>query len=516
MLRRLAEPLLEIRPDRLTSATLIAAFLFVAIASGAVIASQNLVLMALVCGAVLSVLLLNAPAIAVWIVLVGTLVVTGPLLFYFRELDRVPWIWSVLGIFLTIAAFLHGGLMRRGLQRGPVPAFVILGVVYVIYVLASMSWSTVPLTVSGPGARRAVQYWGLFFALALIAFPDRTIGRWIVFFVVLGLSQFPYALYQRFVVHPTLTHNYVFDSIAGTLEVAWDGFGGASGVLAFMQIMLVASMFAAWREKLIGRTALILAVIALMMPMAIGETNILFIWVPLALGAVFFDLIRKRPLAFLGGSAIFGAVMVSFAMVYLVTQQALPTANQGARQQTLEERIREVYEYNAGSRGYSNASDLNRTGVIPHWFRNNGLDSPIQTTFGHGIGASFANPESATPLRAKFGDRSIDLITVSAVLWDLGFVGALLYLGTMGFALLTGHHLTTVARPGIDRAIARSLFAGLALLFSVGFYNNAMNSIASQQVIGMLILGLTAWMARRYSAPSRSSDVADRGMFKSR
>ena len=69
MLRRLAEPLLEIRPDRLTSATLIAAFLFVAIASGAVIASQNLVLMALVCGAVLSVLLLNAPAIAVWIVL---------------------------------------------------------------------------------------------------------------------------------------------------------------------------------------------------------------------------------------------------------------------------------------------------------------------------------------------------------------------------------------------------------------------------------------------------------------
>jgi hypothetical protein len=501
MLSRLTERWPGIRQDRLISAGLITVFLFVAIASGAVIASENIVLMALLCGAVLSVVLLNTPAIAVWIVLVGTLVITGPLVFYLRQLDRLPWIWSVLGIFLLMASFLHGGLLRRGTTRGPVPAFVIVGVVFVVYTVASMAWATVPLSISGAGARRTVQYWGLFFALALIAFPNRTVGLWIVFFIVLGLCQLPYALYQRFVVHPTLEHNYVFDSIAGTLEVAWNGFGGASGVLAFMQIFLIAAMFAAWRERLIGRTALILSVIALLIPMAVGETNVLFIWMPLAMSAIFIDLIRKRPMAFLGGAAGFGTLIVAFGMVYLVTQQALPSGGQGGRTQTLEERIRDVYEYNAGSRGYANATDLNRTSVIPHWIRNNGLNNPVQATFGHGIGASFGNADSPSLLRAKFGYRSIDLITVSALLWDLGLVGTTLYLATIGLALLTAYRLSQTARPGIDRALARALFAGMVLLFSLGFYNNALVTTASQQVIAMMILGLTAWMARRYSAP---------------
>ena len=518
MLRRLTDPWLDIRPDRLTSASLVAAFLFVAIASGAVIASQNLVLMALVCGAVLSVVLLNAPSIAVWIVLVGTLVVTGPLLFYFRELDRLPWIWSVLGIFLMFAAFLHGGLMRRGTRRGPVPAFVIVGVVFVIYVFATMLWASVPLATTAAGVRRTVQYWGLFFALALIAFPDRTIGRWMLFMVVLGLSQFPYAIYQRFVVHPTLQYNYVFDSIAGTLEVAWNGFGGASGVLAFMEIALVAAMFAIRREGLIGRSTLIAAIVALLMPMALGETNILFIWLPLAIAAVYVDQIVKRPLAFLGGAALFSGLMVAFGMAYLIVQQAQVDASENSfRQVTIEERLRDIWEYNAGSRGYSNASDLNRVTVIPYWFANNGLHNPIQATFGNGIGASLGSPDTVSPFRAQFGDRSIDLVTVTAFLWDLGLVGTGLYLALLVMATRSAFRLTRVARPGADLAFARTLFAGNLLLFSLAFYSNTIATVASQQVLAMLILGFTAWLDRRYAAmPSPQAVVASARMRPAR
>jgi len=510
MLRRSGVEWTATRPDNWVAIAIGAAFVLFGIASGLIIASQNLVLMALAGGAVLSLVLLNAPAIAVWIVLFGTLVVTGPLLFHFRELDRVPWIFSVLGIFLFIAAFLHAGLVRRG-ERGPVPAFVVLGVVFVVYVIATMLWSTVPLANAGPGARRTVQYWGLLFALALIAFPDRTVGRWILFMVVLGLSQFPYALYQRFVVHPTLEHNYVFDSIAGTLEVSWNGLGGASGVLAFMQILLIAGMFAAWREKLIGMPKLALATVLLMIPMAIGETNVLFIWMPLALSAVFADVIRKRPLVFLGGATLFGALMVGFASIYLVTQQAQTSSRQNAsREQTFEERIRDVWEYNAGRRGYTDATDLNRITVIPHWFQNNGLSNPIQATFGHGVGAAFGSHEVRTPLRDRFGERSIDLLTVSSFLWDLGLVGTSIYLAVLVLAMRSAYRLTLRCRAGPDRAIGRALFAGTVMLFTLNFYNNAVVNVASQQVIAMLILGLTAWMERRYSgrgAPAGSTQA---------
>lgn len=496
------------RPDTWVTIAIASAFVAFGVAAGLIIASQNLVLMALAGGAVLSVVLLNAPAVAVWIVLVGTLVITGPLLFYLRELDRVPWIFSVLGIFLFIASFLHAGLVRRG-DRGPVPVFVILGVAFVVYVLLSMSWATVPLTNSGPGARRTVQYWGLFFALALISFPDRTVARWIMFFVVLGLSQFPYALYQRFVVHPTLQHNYVFDSIAGTLEVSWNGLGGASGVLAFMQILLIGAMFAAWREGLITVGRLAAATVALMIPMAIGETNVLFVWLPLVLSAVFVDLIRRHPLRFFGGAVAFFALLTAFASIYLVTQQAqtsTQSASHQGREQTLEERIREVYEYNAGSRGYTGRSDLNRFNVIPHWFQNNGFDDPIAATFGHGVGASFGSYDVRTTLRDRFGERSIDLLTVSAMLWDLGIVGTSLFLATLGFAIRSAYRLTKRCRAGPDRAIARALFAGTVMLLSLSFYNNAIVNTASQQVIAMLILGLTAWMERRYAAGRGAPD----------
>jgi hypothetical protein len=266
-----------------------------------------------------------------------------------------------------------------------------------------------------------------------------------------------------------------------------------------MQVVLVASMCAAFRDKLIGKAALTLAIVALIIPMAVGETNVVFIWLPLAVATVFFDQISRRPAVFLFGAAALAGLMVALGMAYLLVQQT----NTTGPGQTIDQRIREVYEYNLGSRGYVNATDVNRLTVIPHWVSNNGLHSPVQSTFGHGVGASFGSVEVRSPLRAKFGGRSIDLVTVSAFLWDLGVVGTALYLSVVGFACRSAYRLSNVARAGVDRAIARSLFAGTIMLFSLGFYNNAIVTTSSQQVIAMMILGLTAWMERRYAATDR-------------
>ncbi len=490
-------------------ALLFGAFLLVAVASGAIIASENLVLMALAGGALFSAVLLSAPAIAIWMVLIGTLVITGPLVFNFPQLDRVPWLFSVLGIFLMVAAFLHGGLNRRH-GRGPVPAFVIVGVVFFLYGVATILWSEATMTETAQGARRFFQYWGMMFALALVLIDDRTVRRIALFIFFLSLVQWPLTLYQRFVVHPTLLYRDVFDSIVGTFEVPWTGLGGSSGVLAFLQVVIVGAIAAGYREGLLRTPTMLLAALAALLPLALGEVNIMFIWLPMALGAVFLDQIRRRPAAFLSGAAAFATVMAVFGAVYLVMQQA----HTGPRE-SIEQRLRNIYEYNLGNEGYGNRTNLNRSNVVPYWVRTHGMNDPVATAFGHGLGSSFTGGEQRTALRLKHSDRSIDLTAIAAVLWDFGVVGAALFLGFLAFAWRSAYRLTLVARAGFDRALARTLFASTTVLFSMAFYNNAMLITASQQVLAMVTFGLVAWMERRYRGARAPMPAAREAGMKS-
>jgi len=491
MFKRLIDPFVTLSPDRIVLALLPIGFIAAAVASGAIIASENVVMIALVGGALLSAVLLGAPSVALWVVLVGVLLVSGPLIFHFPALERIRWLFSVLGLFLLVAAFLHGGLARRR-NVNPVPVFIWIAITLVIYAVASMLWAEVPLNQSGAGARRTIHYWGIMFALALIAFSDRTVFRWILFVCVLGLIQWPYAIYQRVVVHPTLQFSGAFDSIAGTFEVSTSGFGGSTGALAFMLCLLIGGAFAAYREKLIGVPILAACVAALMLPIAVGETNVVFIWLPLVLAIVYADQLRRRPILFLTGSAVFAVLLVAFATVYLVTQQA----HQGAPV-PFETRLKDTYEYNFGSRGYANASDLNRSNVIPYWFKHNGLEDPVRATFGHGIGSAYADRDFMTPLFIRHSYRSISLVAVAEFLWELGLVGATLFLAMIAFAIRSAFRLVQTVRPGVDRAVARSLLVGNVLLLSLVFYDSAFITTASQQVVAVLVLGLTAWMERR-------------------
>jgi len=468
-------------------------FVVVAVLSGAVIASQNMMLMALVAGALISTALMSAPAMAVWLILVGTLIVTGPLVFNFPSLNRLPWMFSVLGIFLTAVALLHAGL-RPMLNRGPVPGFMLAAIIFMVYALASTFWgASATLSEKAAGARRFFHFWGLLFAIGLINFPDRTIKRWALFILWLAICQFPAALYQRIVIHPTLLYNQTLDAIVGTFEVPFTGGSGSSGVLAFMQIVLMAALTAGYREGLVSTWGLVSGLIALLIPLAVGETNVMFIWIPLALGAVFIDHIRQRPGLCLFWATGLGLFMAGFATIYLIAQQS-----QDGPIMTPAQKLEEVYEYNLGDMGYGAANNLNRTTVLSYWFEHHGLAEPVTTIFGHGMGSSFSSGEQRTILSLRHANLSIDLLAITSVLWDLGLVGAALYMTVFVLAWRTAYRLANIAQPGWDRALARSLLATTTLLLTLIVYNNNLITTATQQVLTMFALGILCWMARRY------------------
>ncbi|MBW7926344.1 MAG: hypothetical protein H3C59_16675, partial [Burkholderiaceae bacterium] len=86
-----------LRSDSLTGAAIVAAFAAAGLLAGYVIASGQPIPIALVFGAIVGVALLNALPLVVWIVLVGTLLVSGPVIMFVPELEKAAWLFSVLG-----------------------------------------------------------------------------------------------------------------------------------------------------------------------------------------------------------------------------------------------------------------------------------------------------------------------------------------------------------------------------------------------------------------------------------
>jgi hypothetical protein len=491
---------MRIAAERLVSSATVFGYLLAAVIIGAVIASGNLIVQAIAGGALLSVVLMGAPSVALWIVLLGTLLVSGPLVFHFQGLSRLPWLFSVLGFFLLFAAFIYEGLGKTH-RFGKLPHFVLVGVVFVIYVIASALWSKGTANEAMAGVKRVLQFWGVMMALAMIPFSRSTVQRMILVVIALSVMQFPLAIYQRLFLVSALPANSL-DTVTGTLELSRWG-QGSSGVLGFWQIAMLAALAAMYRERLVSGLWMIVLCGAVCIPIVLGDVNIVFIWLPMALAAVFYDQIRERPLRFALWTTLFVGAMVAFGMFYLIFQQLGPVPHW-----SLEERLRDLYEYNLGSRGYGAASDLNRTTVFTYWWSQHGAVDPVTTFFGHGVGSAFVASSDLTDLVLKHGMRALDLVAASGMLWELGLVGLGLFLWMLVLAGLSAMRLCRIADPGRDRALARALLAAIVLVAGTLPYNSTVLQVPSQQVLAFFSLGVLAWLERRYATRSMPHPVA--------
>ena len=257
------------------STAVVLAFTTLAALGGLVVASGNLVLTGLALGAVLGVLLLNAPAFAVWVVLIGTLLVSGPLVMHWPQFARLSWLLSTLGFFLFAVAIVQAA-GRQAMGRRPMPGFMVIGLVFMVYAMASMAFSRGPLD-EGVGAfKRQFQYWGLMFAMAAVPFTTQQVRRWVGFVVVLAVLQLPLSIYQRIVLMPRRLNmpNEVVpvDIVTGTLEGSMTG-GASNNVMVLLLITVMVGLMAARRDRALRPRVFwpLLAVVSA--PLALGASQ---------------------------------------------------------------------------------------------------------------------------------------------------------------------------------------------------------------------------------------------------
>jgi hypothetical protein len=480
---------------RMLPMVVVAGFVFAALLMGVVTATGNLMATGLVLGVVMGVLMLSAVNAIVWIIIAGTLFVAGPFLLFFPQYARVNWLFSMLGFFLVFAAIAYAGTAKH-VRRAPSPAFVPIMIAFAVFAVGSLFYSDSNLAQGAGAIKRNFQFLGLVLALAFVPLKAHSIRSWLVFLLALGLIQLPFALYQRVVLVPmrlNLPNRVVpVDIVAGTFEASMFG-GGNNIVMAFFVLLVVMGILSIYRERAFSgfKTLLLLGVAAA--PLGLGETKMVLALMPVALFAIFMDLIRKRPALFALGSVVAAAVLGGLFYVYIAIQ------GQDTRTLTFEQRLQENIDYNFGNAGYFDGPSLNRSSVVRFWWDKNGTKDPIKTVFGHGLGSSFSVPGADTPghLNLKYPGHSIDLTGVSTLLWDVGLFGLLLYLLAMGSAWFCSRKLIERAAPGLDRALCRTLSASIAMLGVMLLASNVMLWAPSMQVLMMLTFGLLAWRWRR-------------------
>jgi len=480
-----------LRPDSVTAAAIVGAFAAAALFSGAVIASGRPTPIALVLGAVIGIALLNALSLVVWIVLVGTLLVSGPIIMFVPELDKMAWAFSMLGFLLTGAAILHSAIGRHRLP-GQTPDFIVLAAGVAGLGLLSLLYSDGPWGEGIRALKRHYQYFGLAFALAVVPFAPTLVRRWWKFVILVALVQVPSTLAQRIFLVPALEGRpdvYPLDLVVGTMEGSLQG-GGSSSVMVLVVVFAIAYVLSLYREGLLPGARLALAAFVLPIPLVVGEVTLVVVLLPLALAAVFHDLMRVSPLRALGALVAAASIAGVGGWVYLTLN-----ADPGW---TIADSFNAAVAYNFGTTGYFGGLGLNRTSVFPHWFQNHGLHDPFALVFGHGLGSSFGGPLALDPghMNLRHAGMYIGLTAASSLLWDLGLLGLAVYVLVHLAASRAALALTRSASPGFDRAFCRALLAMSWMLIAMLFYSDGPISVPSQQVLTALALGLIAWRQR--------------------
>lgn len=486
------------QPNRMIPALLLLGYAGAAVLLGAVIATGRPGLLGVAVGAIFGIVLLNALHVAAWITLIGVLLVSGPLLMFVPELGKLPWLFSMLGFFMAAASFLYLSLGRTHFKHRA-PMFVTLALVFVVYTLIGLVLHDASVAQGVASIKRWYQYWGLMFLLAVVPIAPRTVYRWGIFLIVLAVLQLPFALYQRIVLVPLREPMVEFiqglvpiDIVVGTFEGLIYG-GGSSSVLALFSIAMLAFLLAAYRDgAMSGRRTLLLGLLTAA-PLALGETKIVLFLLPIALWAVYADLVRKRPLLF-----AFGAVLMAATLAGLLYLYTVASAAPNSRGVDIVKGIEETLEYNIGNKGYGQVGALNRASVLTFWASRHGMSDPVATVFGHGLGSSHSGEGALVPgpMAQRHRGLFIGLTAGSALLWDTGVLGFLLYVGVLLAAARAAQQLAAKAPPGIDRAMCRTLQGTALMLLPMVAYSDALIAVPSLQVLMALTLGLIAWRWR--------------------
>ena len=437
------------------------------------------------------------PDLAVWILLIGTLLVNGLVGLTVPQYGKVAWLFSMTGFFLLAASFLKVFEAQR-LRQLWIPGFVSALFVLLFYSTITAAFFSDGLAEALVGFKRYYQLFGLVFFLSLLPLAvksEHRIKYWLVAIFILFLLQLPFAIVQRVFLVPLREGLWKqgvvpIDIVSGTFEASLEGGGSSSIMVVFLAIGL-AYVLTLLRDRMWPRKRALLAAVVIGAPLFLGETKIALVLLPLVFVLVFSRQIRRSPVTAILTLAVGAGLTLLLAWIYFSL-----LATQG---NTFETQLEKAFAYNFGSVGYYDRYSLNRSSAIVFWWNEHGWENISNMFFGHGVGSSYSGAGSLVPghLSRVYPYMAINLTTLSSLLWDVGLVGASLF----GYVFLSAwKHATRLywqEQDGFVRARLMAIRVSIAANAFTVLYSNSLVAGMSHETILAFTLGYLAWLVRK-------------------
>lgn len=462
-------------------------FLAACIMAGVVASSGSPIFIAFSIAAIAGVGFFLRPALIVNVILFAGLLIAGLLpLFLEGFASKITWAISGLGLLLTLAAAFSFVLQSDKMTH--TPAFVWLTLAFVTYCTVNSIAQFSSIDETSGGFKRYFQVIGLVFAGAWIPFAEKSIVNWRKLFFIVALCQLPWALYQLLALVPyrqAVRLHYPgmipIDVVAGTFGASKHA-GGSNGEMAAFAIFVLAFFLSRFRSRAIGAKPL-LWLIPILAPLALGETKVVVVLLPLLFFGLYRNDILKRPIAAFGGLVVLGGLTIVALLVY---------ASISGR--PINDQIEDVVRYNLQDKGYGGLV-LNRTTALTFWANQQGVRNPIGPVFGHGLGTAHSATEGS--IAKQFPQFGIDLSAASTLLWEQGVVGITLYTLILMAAWRSAGRLAKKHPNPTLRADAFAIQACIPIFAFYLIYRVGTLEGLPYQIVIYSMLGYLAWMNRQ-------------------
>ena len=460
-------------------------------------------------GSLLAALVLVAfPLAGLWVLAVGALCVAGMVELYLPGLQQVRWVFVLMAVLLAFSSVMghFARSTRIAASAGAVTgtgAIVPLAALFFALSAASALLSGQGLLGALSGMKGYFQIWGLWLALYFLKLPLPQVARFVAWLLPLAVLQWPVVLHQYLFLVPlrrgleaTTKGLVAIDVVSGTFGGALAGGGRSPAlvVLAMAGMALAILRYRSGRSRSLVRTWLLMALCV--GPLAFSEVKLVFVLLPLTLGLLFAGQIIKRPVTVLLGA---GATLLALAGILSLYSTMI--AVKGGSKTQIEDYVYTSLGYNVGEGGYGN-SGLNRLKVYDFWWQEHAkTGNLVQGLFGHGPGVvnttSLAGNDSLAAKR--YAGYSPGLTGLSTLLWEVGLLGALLYMAFLAAVYRAAqqaerHPALASVRP--ELVTARILVALLAVCL---LHNNLLQIDLATGALLAVAVGLVL-VARRQVA----------------
>lgn len=473
-------------PLRLTIA-ICAGLAAIACFAGMLAATSSPIMVALGASAILGCMLLLAPKLNLWLAI--TLGLGSSALLSMAGPGGAKLQWGVV----VLAAMLFVPVLLNFIARPRLPRFMWL---YLAFIGLSIIVSVTQASGVGPliaGLKRYHEALGIALAIALMPLDWKDDRRLRKLLGWMALLQLPFVLYETWILVPIRIAmssqdegSEVTDVIAGTFGANLTGGSPNAEMVAFVLIVL-AFAWARWRTGLLSTLKLVLFIAAMLPCIGLGEVKFVVVLFPLIAIVLYQDDIVANPGRYLPVLCLVGLITAAFVYLYFGYFSG-STVNAG---------FNDLLRYNVEDAGYGNLY-LNRTTVLTFWWQHQGWHDPVGFLFGHGAGSAYWTEDPSLPsgiIGAKFPQYGVALTTASTLLWDVGALGTLLFLGLFVAAYFEAR---TLYKRELDPEVRSSLLGiqvALAVIFAFVPYTSSILSIFPFQIVAAITFGYLARIA---------------------